>query len=306
MSQNFHHDLLASATRALLASMLLIVVVGGAQADEPPSLYERLRASIGNAIVESSGSEDQVEPGVTQSDAEITWHPTLESAVAVARKEGKPIFAVVGAPWCSFCEKLHDELQGEPEAEIAEKWVLAKINADDQVNDARELRANALPSLRLLSSDGIVTVAQDGYAPVPQLMRWLEASYDRTKAQMPALLTKEIAELDADEIDTLLGLMSIRDVTARRVVLNRLSEMPEHAASPAIELLATGKLGEQLAALQLLRDWDAPVEGIDPWEPDSISDDRAAKLRAWGDQAYPQPAAIKPDDPDTTIGPFTL
>ncbi len=264
-----------------------LIVVGVPQSafaqDSPPSLLDQLKAAVAN-VMESAGSADVVDE---QPVTAVTWHPTLEQAVEEARESGKPIFAVVGAPWCSFCEKLQLELKGEGENKIAERWVLAKINADDEVNDARELRANALPALRLLSSDGVVTASHDGYAPVSQLTRWLDVRYELTKAQMPGLLTKEIAELDESEIETLIGLMAIRDVTARRVVLNRLGEMPQHAVHPAIDLLASGRLADQLSALQLLRTWGAPLAGLDPWEPASISDAAVGRLKAWGLEKYP-------------------
>ena len=131
-----------------------------------------------------------------------------------------------------------------------------------------------------------MTGSRDGYAPVSELASWLEDSYQQTKAQMPSLLAKDIAELDESEIETLIGLMAIRDITARRVVLNRLSEMPQHAAGPAIELLASGNLAHQLSALQLLRGWQAPVDGLDPWEPASISDEAVQRLRSWGSKKY--------------------
>jgi thioredoxin-like negative regulator of GroEL len=258
-------------------------------ADEPQSLLHQLKQAVGAAIQNASQPSEAADSDATPSKqaASVTWHATLEAAVDAARESGKPIFAIVGAPWCSFCEKLQGELKGKPETEIAEKWVLAKINADDQLNDARELNANALPALRLLSSDGIVTASRDGYAPVGELTQWLDDSYELTKAQMPSLLTKEIAELDESEIETLISLMAIRDVTARRVVLNRLAEMPQHAAGPAIDLFITGTLAHQLSALQLLKKWEAPVDGFDPWDPASMDDDALQQLQAWGSEKYP-------------------
>ena len=178
-------------------------------ADEPPTLIEQLKRAVGAAIEQATQPSESTE---TDADAEsddakpndakrdgaesndtkptdqtsVTWHATLAESVDAARASGKPIFAIVGAPWCSFCEKLQGELEGNPETELAEKWVLAKINADDEVNEARELNANALPALRLLSSDGIVTVSRDGYLPVGELKRWLDDSYELTKARMPS------------------------------------------------------------------------------------------------------------------------
>ncbi len=294
--------------RVIVYPIVLLIGISATNpvpADEPPALLDQLKQAVGAAIeratqptqpteIDADAEPDDAQPDGAESSVakpsdqtSVTWHATLEASVDAARASGKPIFVIVGAPWCSFCEKLQGELQGKPETEIADKWVLAKINADNEVNDARELNANALPALRLLSSDGIVTVSREGYLPVGELTQWLDDSYQLTKARMPSLLTKEIAELDEGEIETLISLMAIRDVTARRVVLNRLAEMPQHAAGPVIDLLVTGTLAHQLSALQLLRKWEAPIDGLDPWDPPSMDDDVLKQLQAWGSEKYP-------------------
>ena len=120
----------------VLASMAIPQIVMAQ--DDPPSFLDQLKKAVAGAV--NGIQETDTKLGL---DAAVTWHPTLEAAIDDARESGKPIFAVVGAPWCGFCEKLQQELKGAAEAKIAEKWVLAKINADNEVNDAHELRADA-------------------------------------------------------------------------------------------------------------------------------------------------------------------
>ena len=249
---------------------------------ETPSLLQQLTEAISGAVSEAAGSTDP-----NRDVAPVIWHSTLNDAIDDARQQGKPVFVVVGAPWCGFCDKLHEELEGDAETAMSEKWVLAKINADDEVNDARELHANALPALRLLSSDGITAASRDGYLPVAQLTEWLSENYEITQARMPGLLAKDIEALDENEIETLIKLMAVRDVTARRVVLNRLGEMPAKAVHQTIDLFASGNLAHQLSALHLLTQWNAPVEGLDPWEPTSIDEASIDRLKVWVSENYP-------------------
>lgn len=245
--------------------------------------FDQLTDAIAGALTKATELTPQE---VTDTDL-VVWHPTLESAIDDARRQGKPILVVVGAPWCGYCEKLHDDLEGEAETALSKQWVLAKINADDEVNDARELHVNGLPALRLLSSDGVTAASQDGYLPIDQLTQWLDQNYQVSRAQMPGLLAKDIEELDESEIETLISLMAVRDVTARRVVLNRLSEMPQQSVHQTIDLFASGNLAHQLSALHLLQHWKAPVDGLDPWEPVSIDHTAIDRLKAWETENYP-------------------
>ena len=284
-------------THTLSCLTLVFIFLANASIADEPSVLDRLKSAATDAfeqLQETAGemndtnaqSNESEEGTVTEREAISIWHADLDSAIKDAKEQGKPIFAIVGAPWCSFCQKLEKEVDGKPAKKMAKKWVLAKINADEQVGDARELRANGLPALRLLSSDGITTVAKDGYMSASQLALWLDDNYDQTKAEMPKLLTKEIAELDEKEIDTLIRLMAIRDVTARRVVLSRIAEMPEHAAEPTVDMIEKGTLAEKLSALQLLKEWKAPIESIDPWDPKTISDQVVTDLRKWCESTF--------------------
>ncbi len=45
--------------------------------------------------------------------------------------------------------------------------------------------------------------------------------------------------------------------------------------------LRDGTLSERLSSLELLNSWKAPIEQIDPWIPESINEDRLAKLNTW-------------------------
>ena len=100
-----------SLIRLLIVSSLLVGMKAKAE-DDPPSLLEQLKAAVADAVNKVS---TPIESADVDKESEVTWHATLEEAVEEARENGKPILAVVGAPWCSFCEKLQEELQLERE-----------------------------------------------------------------------------------------------------------------------------------------------------------------------------------------------
>ena len=85
-----------------------------------------------------------------------------------------------------------------------------------------------------------MTAAQDGYLAADELVTWLADNIQTTQASMPTLLAKDIEKLDEDDIQTLMELIAIRDVTARRLVLTRLAQMPKDCAKPVVDLMADG------------------------------------------------------------------
>lgn len=215
------------------------------------------------------------------------WATTLDDAVSVASETNKPIFVIVGAEWCVFCKQLEQELTDPTLSRIGERWVLAKIDADDRVSDARELRANGLPSLRLLSRDGIIAYSHDGYLSVAELEAWLDENYQAVKSNVPGMLEIKPADYSDQQIAELIEFIATRDVTVRRIILERLEQIPQRCVAKAIELLESDRLAKQLSALELLRRWQAPVEDLDPWIPGSIDQAVITRLRRWSQENYP-------------------
>jgi len=48
-----------------------------------------------------------------------------------------------------------------------------------------------------------------------------------------------------------------------------------------VEAFAGGDLATRLATIELLGDWHAPLTGIDPWQPETVTDARLNQLRHW-------------------------
>jgi HEAT repeat protein len=67
-----------------------------------------------------------------------------------------------------------------------------------------------------------------------------------------------------------------------------------------VEAFREGNLASRLTALELLRDWRAPVEGIDPWRPETINDERLSALEKWTDEAIGE----QPGEPEELSQPL--
>lgn len=233
------------------------------------------------------GQQDDEPKAVVDADAEQAWHTSLDEGIKEAIESNKPIFAIVGAEWCVYCKKLEKELADGPIDQLRKQWILVKIDADERVSDARELRATGLPSLRLLTKNGLVAASHDGYMPMDSLTTWLAQNYEGVKSNVPEMLEIDPADFTDQQVAELVKLAAIRDVTIRRIVIERLSKIPRRCVASTIDLLESPGLAKQLSALELLRKWNAPVEGIDPWIPESIDQEVIKQLRQWSRETYP-------------------
>jgi thiol-disulfide isomerase/thioredoxin len=266
---NVRSDILAIPILTLAIVMTLNPVLGMCQQSKEPS------------------GGNQVGDAERETQTLTVWHATLDDAVKDAAKTDKPIFVIVGAEWCVFCKKLEEQINSEVADKLAETWVLAKIDADARVSDARELRANGLPSLRLLSKDGVIVSSHDGYLETDALMAWLDESFDAVDSNVPEMLEIDPADYSDQQISELFDLIATRDVTVRRIIIDRLSKVPDRCVVKTIDLLSSKRLADQLSALQLLRLWKAPVEGLDPWIPKTIDGAAVRRLREWRKQSFP-------------------
>ena len=101
--------------RIALTFVIGNLAIGGyAIALDPPTANEKSVSEGANGA--GSASQDSDASADTTNTAAATngvfWHKTLKNAIKQATEDRKPIFVIVGAPWCSFCEKLELELEG--------------------------------------------------------------------------------------------------------------------------------------------------------------------------------------------------
>ncbi|MEL6110561.1 MAG: HEAT repeat domain-containing protein, partial [Planctomycetota bacterium] len=239
--------------------------------------------------------DDKDEEEKAGDDEQVRWHADLASAISDARVNNRRVFVIVGADWCTFCKQLEDEIAGDTEKRIAERFTMAKIDAEEQIKDATSLEANALPALRVVSTSGRLVERRDGYLNSDALLDWLQTVPEASETD--AILGKDFAELDAAEIRKLVALLGERDVTLRSIVLERLSPKPGEASGAVIDAFKSGSLGFRLAAMRLLKQWNAPVAEIDPWTPKSINQATLEQLQQWQrDVAKESPEPNSSDD----------
>lgn len=251
--------------------------------DEAPEAVDAHRAAENAESAESAPAPQGLIKRRVPNEQAIAWPQGLADARGRAQADGKPLLARVGSASCPWCEKLLEAIETPQVQEQLKRWTLVYVDADRSPGEARQLAAGAIPALRAIDASGKVVAAHEGYLERDKLVSWLTESFDRAQLKRPEVLAAG-ADLEEADLDELIELLQSPDVIEREAALRRLMPHPGLAAAGVVKAFARGKLATRLSALELLGHWRAPIEGVDPWRPETITAERAGALAAWAER----------------------
>jgi HEAT repeat protein/thiol-disulfide isomerase/thioredoxin len=218
----------------------------------------------------------------------LTWHTKLQDGIDEAQRTGKPILVDFGAAWCGWCRKLDEEIKKPGVQQRLAGWTRVRLDLDKDPEIARQLSVGPIPALRVLTSSGRTVATRDGYLGADELVRWLAE-------QQPRAATGEalVAEpTDAASAEALVARIADADPVLRETATRRLLKHPDLAAPKVVDTFATGTLAVRLAAIELLQEWEAPLAGMDPWEPATLTKERLEALKKWAASQKKRPATM--------------
>ena len=89
--------------------------------------------------------------------------------------------------------------------------------------------------------------------------------------------------LNEKQTAVLISMLADRSPRQRAAAAGVLIKHPKKVAAAVIDAFAEPKLRTRLAVLDVLRRWTAPIDGLDPWQPETITEIRVAELRKWSE-----------------------
>jgi len=201
------------------------------------------------------------------------WLGDFEEASSRSRLLNTPLLVSAWHRSCPYCPAFARTLSSPEVIGQIEELVLLRLDVEADPQTSRILAIDALPTVVLLAPDGAEIARGRGYMPPGTFLQWLAAAKEAAALRDPAKLAKrtpaELAEV-----------LASRDPVQRQAAVEVLSTRQETGASVVVETLGQGKLAAALGALEVLRLWGAPIEGVDPWKPDSIAPAMEG-LRTW-------------------------
>ena len=241
----------------------------------------------------ATGEGSTSRPAAKKNAAAIAWLSSLNDGYRRALSDRKPILIRAGAKWCAQCRKLATAIEtAEVQAELA-RWTPVYLDVDAQPDDAAELGVMGVPALRIRTPAGQHVAERDGYLAPDELVDWLKKNYEAaTRAADDVLLAS--GEPSATAAVRLVKQFQQRNPALREAAIRRLLPYPNIARSAVLRAFANGSLTSRLAAIEVLEQWKAPLEGLDPWRPETFTPQRLARLDKWKDREVASgPAAPK-------------
>lgn len=241
-----------------------------------------------------SQDEKQKAPETVKSKPEARdVHPWVQGLTAGLRRamaERKPIFIRAVAAGCPWCRKLDEEIKSAEVQKELGRWTLVAVDIDRSPDEASQLGANITPALRLLTPGGQPVASRDGYLGPKELVAWLAKHFEAASAAADDVLVASGTPGPADVV-RLVKQFEQRNPVLREAAVRRLLPYPEASREAVVRAFQKGNLSTKLAAMELLAAWKAPVEKLDPWQPDTLTAERLAALAKWAEGPSPKPMA---------------
>lgn len=222
-------------------------------------------------------------PATAPVEKELPWLDSLETGYRQALTSQQPILVVIGGPGCPYCRVLEAEMRKPIAQEELKRWTRVKLDIEAAPDQARQMSVGPIPALRLLTPTGKIVVSAEGAQSAEQLVEWLQSNREE-------LLDSAVEEL-ADtgppteiEVRKLIRLFRKKDATIREAAIQRMMPYPSDAATRVVESFFDGPLSVQLCSLELLTEWEAPVTGLDPWQPGTLSLEKLKTLSEWAEK----------------------
>ncbi len=213
--------------------------------------------------------------------AQDGWSDSLDDAIKKSRITGQPVLVKFEAEWCAPCKDLATEFAKPAFKNATEKVILVRIDIDRNKEIAVDFGVEAIPHVILLDSNEETIADRTGLADAEDWVKWLADSLEDTEFEMPEVLASDEPPTRT-EIKELIETLGSRDPALRQITMERLIAFPAKTREPLVESLTSeGKLAQKLSVLEILKRWQAPIDGLDPWVVNSFAPEKMKQLNQW-------------------------
>ena len=124
-----------------------------------------------------------------------------------------------------------------------------------------------------------------GLKEYAKYIEFVEAKSDEAEEAEPVEVAKVLDVPTQDEIEQCVRQFNDSSPIVREEAIRRLLPFPQVASELTVLAFLDGNLSARLSAMELLKEWKAPLDEIDPWQPATLTPERSAALDAWQKEA---------------------
>ncbi len=126
------------------------------------------------------------------------WYTSYEEAVAVAQREGKPIFADFSTSWCGMCRQLEQQTFPDPAVSSRlDNFVKLHIDAEQRADIAQRYNVQAYPTMVMLDPTGRVVNTEVGFVKPRQLSGALDKTMQMVGPALALAKMQAAAQVNA-------------------------------------------------------------------------------------------------------------
>ena len=108
-------------------------------------------------------------------ETNINWMHDIVLAKEAAKSEDKPILIDFYTEWCGWCKRLDKDTYSNTEVQKKlSDFICVKIDAEQNIDLAKEYKINGFPSTAFLESDGKLIEVIPGYMPPDDFLKILD------------------------------------------------------------------------------------------------------------------------------------
>ena len=137
------------------------------------------------------------------------WHTNFDQALAEARQLNRPLFVHFYSEWCPPCRRMDRDVLRQPDVKtrLSRRFVVVRIDADIHPELVSRFDVRGLPSDVVITPDGHVLDAAEGYRERPAFLAALDQATIRFDLAMgrPDVQTQPVSIGYADDPDTPAG-----------------------------------------------------------------------------------------------------
>jgi thioredoxin-related protein len=110
------------------------------------------------------------------AERSVNWH-SFNEGMARGGAEGKKVFILFRADWCTYCHAMETETLRDPTvvAFLKERFISVKVDTDREQDVSTMFRVKGLPDCWFFSEDGSVLGHRPGYIPPDVFLKILRS-----------------------------------------------------------------------------------------------------------------------------------